>query len=592
MFFEVNGLTSAGASRLNQEIRKQEAQGPSKGESIFAAQKPNSASTTSASNDTPPEAKKIAPEDPFYQVILDLGIIPEENLKIMNKENVIAIAKAYIAKENPNIPKENIQAWTGETTLSILNAIKNKKNQEAETSASTEPTQQDVVVSQSDNSSIKTGNETSKRNLRFGLNPSLQEASKHTPLNMFSQNYIDGLVSLSVLSGNSRLSAYKYTEMNKQRAEGFRPTLLQTLDQTTEEFPVSFGVSARAYTDGTVSSNVQGAFQLRTGSNSMLTGAVTNSNTLNFNEGSSNLLHGVATHQYRFGLNKDFLLQTSASITNLLNDNTNMTHVDASVQSSKTFVFGKNQNQALSIYAQGEVSHTSTEIDIAGNKINGNANLAKATLGARYNWKLLEVGVSGSAFNMSDTSGTQLGGNVALPMLGFGQSWGNVPRAGGWASTLIRYEGNLWNKDGVKVDGNVSYSDNGWVVNNVLYRPIAKATNFISNGVAEIDIMPWSEQSKEYALSGGLVARIDDKYTVAAQYTAQVTNGETNRDINISGSMPINNEHVNLHAGVEIGYNSQNGAYFGGGIKGSLSRNSHANKFTDDNKQRYELREQ
>ena len=334
MFFEVNGLTSAGASRLNQEIRKQEAQGPSKGESIFAAQKPNPASTTSASNDTPPEAKKIANKrlansgdyKKLVESIKDFLIQAGHNKEVLEEiytEEGDFVLFEYLKEE---IGKNNNSVYPKimESVKKLLVKCGHDK---------------DVLndISADDNAMILTFLEeeltrpTEIKKTNFGQNQSSDKINKNLN-NVYIQNEYSHLAGIGNSSTEQKATMINLSRRSAEQAKYFDAPGSLTMP-TLNGNAVTGGAFGQYSSNNGVTTGEYVLGQFSTGNNSRMTfGGM---HTKVHGENAAQLFNADVTEQMHAEiLGKPVDIDVSASVSNFRNETSNVTNLKASVKTT------------------------------------------------------------------------------------------------------------------------------------------------------------------------------------------------------------------------------------------------------------------
>ena len=561
--------------------------------SVFTNSKPQEVTQQpSASNST------IDPKSPYYQVMIDLGY-EESLIKSLDQETVEMLIDN--ALKEADYTEDLLKALDKDTKLELVKAqIETQKNEakpQVEDKILTDKQQkqfsQALVALGIDKEQVKNLSQQDLMNVvdhelikARGYEPQqvkdfnlanklykLEElipnnmpegtATNQTQNNLFFNRAIGSMINMDLSTGDRKTGFYSYSETNLAKSNAFQPNFVQSMIKPREDQSVSAGLYTQVGTESTLS-GIQVEGQMKTGKNSMLSGSV--SDSVQTDENTSNLFNAKLTETAKFG-NVNFA--ATGSVMNYNNNDVSMTRVTGSVSGSVPIKPVENNKvwHGGMVYATGEVTHSSTNLDVDGQSFEGSTNLAKGTIGAYYDIGTvvmgdLRVGANVSAFNLSDTDGTQFAGGVYGP-LGLNKSFGAIPGYGGWSVVVPSVGFNdisLYKSGEVQVTGALNYSSNGWGINRIAHA--------IDSDVQKTE--------KEFVANGAVNAHFSESNSnIGVQGSYAQSQGQTVMDMNAYYQHDFNiGDNTQGRISATVGYGSQMGAYVGGGASFSIGNSN------------------
>lgn len=496
------------------------------------------------------DAIKIGPENKFYKPLVEfVDIISDEkdidlarnllinlgyNEEVMNKVDDINLLSSFLKKEiNKMDDKEStefvkkllelsdynksvLDAVNENTLLSFLNKVLNDK--------------------------VKPSN---KENKYFG-NPSLN-ILKNTPENPYFDLSAKYVANMDLDTDYLKVYGYvKYGEFS-EKSKSYLLSASETPIKPTGDMSLTIDGYAK-FADKNSFYGRSAIGSLRTGTHSMFTGGI---NYTTDDKNNTNVISANITEQKYFG--EKLYTNISGNAVNYKDPNIDRSSYNIKVTGN--YPIPKVEGGILnggSVYASGEVGYSETKYSNDNQSIKGNSTLMKGTLGVTYDILGVDIGTSVSAFNLSDTKGTQYAGGINTPF-GSPLNYGAVPGYGGWTGLSIGKSDilNYTSKDGnVNFTGGFSYDSNG--------REYAEIARMLGSDAKK---MP-----KEYSFGAGINTHIKNTNSdFGAQYKAM--NLQNGKQKDISGYWKQGFEFDNIHGQVRVegGYNTGYGGYFGVG---------------------------
>ena len=589
-------------------VRINEAQGAS----LYNIQKPTTGKVAGGeyinsvfTNSKPQEVKQkpsdststIGPDSPYYQVMIGLGY-EESLIKSLDQKTVEMLVDN--ALKEANYTEDLLNALDSATKLELVKAqIETQKNEakpQVEEKILTDKQQkqfsQALVALDVDKEKVKNLSQQELMNVvdyvlikargyepeqvkEFNLDNKLYKleelipnnmpegaASNQTQNNLFFNRAVGAMINMDLSSGDSKTGFYSYSEANLAKSNAFQPNFVQSMIKPRGDKSVSSGLYTQVGTKSTLS-GVQVEGQMRTGENSMLSGSV--SDSVQTGENTSNLFNAKLTESAKFG---NVNLSATGSVMNYSNNDVDITRITGSVSGSvpiKPVEDNKFFHGGM-VYAKGEVAHSSTNLNVDGKSFDGSTNLVKGTVGAYYDIGTvvmgdLRVGANVSAFNLSDTDGTQFAGGAYGP-LGLNKSFGAIPGYGGW-SVVVPSVGlndiSLYKSGEVQVTGALNYSSNGWGMNRIAH--------------AFSDVQ---KSEKEFVANGAVNAHFPESNTnIGVQGSYTQSQGQKVMDMNAYYQHDFNiGDNTQGRISATVGYGSQMGAYVGGGASFNIGNSN------------------
>ena len=365
---------------------------------------------------------------------------------------------------------------------------------------------------------------------------------------------------MNFASGDQKVALYSFANTNFAKAKSYKPDKAQELINPQGDASVSAGFSTKVGKDSSLNT-AAAAGQLRTSSTSMVSGGIAYSKETGDN--ASDLLNAYVKGQALVG---DVSLSGTATVLNYQqSEGTELTRTSFSATASMPLKPVENSKvwHGGTLYASGEYAQSNATRTVEGVSENGSSTLIKGGIGANYNIGTgtflgdINLRTNISAFNLSDTGGTQIAGGASTPF-GVRANFGQIPSYSGWIISGLDFNDiNIYHNDDISLKGNFSYSSNFYEWGAMFDKNGAKFKDYVADNA-------------EYTLNTGATLHLNSNNSdIGVQYRRTRDFDETENDIQVYYTQNfIKGDIISGIFTGAVGYNSNSNSNFNPGFYG------------------------